>query len=160
MSEQSIIFDFHHTKDFFEKRWNVGFSVIDDMTHKEDGETITPNGANSKFQLVISSYCSNEIDDCIVSSDSSSDGTINTTNVDVTKSVDCGLSWIDGNIFLTDDATINLTTDEILPIKSIFLRKKSNGVVLGYSMNTTAFEVTNQVQFNEGTIFWSLNDEQ
>lgn len=155
MSEQSIIFDFHHVKDFFEKRLNIGFSLINDMTHLEDGEIISPTNPNTKFQLIISSYCSNEIEDCI-----NSNGTINTTNVEVSKSVDCGLSWLDGNISLTEDATINLTSDEILPIKSIFLRNKSSGVVLGYSMNTTAFEVTNQVQFDEGTIFWSLNDEQ
>ena len=154
MSEQSIIFDFHHVNDFFEKRLNIGFSLINDMTHLEDGEIISPTNPNTKFQLIISSYCGNEIDDCI-----NSNGTINTTNVEVSKSVDCGLSWLDGNISLTEDATINLPDDEILPIKSIFLRNKSSGVVLGYSMNTTAFEVTNQVQFDEGTIFWSLNDE-
>ena len=152
MSEQSIIFDFHHVKDFFEKRLNIGFSLINDMTHKEGDEIISPVDANEKFEIIISSFSSNEVDDCI-----NADGTLNTTNVDISKSTDCGLSWLDGNISLTEDATINLTIDEILPIKSIFLRKK-NGVVLGYSINITAFEVTNQVQFDEGTIFWSLND--
>lgn len=151
MSEQSLIFDFHCVDDFFEKRLNIGFNLISDMAHMEDGEIVTP--ATDKFNIVISSYSSNEVSDCI-----KSDGTINTSNVDISKNVDCGLSWIDGNIFLTDDAIINLSVDEILPVKSIFLRNKSSGVVLGYSINTSSFDVTNQVQFDKGTVFWSLSN--
>ena len=150
MSEQSLIFDFHSVDDFKENL-NVKFSLTEDMTHLEGGEYVTPSSASTKFNIIISSYSSNEPSDCI-----NSNGTLNTNNVVETETLSCGLTWDGTFIKVTDDVSVSLSEGEILPVKSVFVTNDDTGYVMGYSINTNPFEVTNEVKFEEGTIFWSI----
>lgn len=137
MAEQSFMVDWSRVPDFF-TYWNKRFDV-DAM-----------NGTIGNFQIVFSSYAPDNIQDCL-------DGTVLSENVEITYPVDCGLEWdYEGIISIANDIVWNVG-DEIIPLKAIFLRNKANGYVLGYSINQTSFDVTNQVILEEGTVLWSIH---
>ena len=134
MSEvQSYIFDFQRVGDFFE-RWNVDFKATGDF------------GVSNKFEIVLASYSPNSIGDCLENGRLSSDVTIPTNGVQ-----NCTLNWQDEVMSIANDVTFNFGT-AIVPIKAVFIRNKASEVVLGYSINIRAFEVTNQVVFGKDTI--------
>ena len=108
------------------------------------------NGA-SNFQLVFSSYCPSSIGECV-----NGDGALN-SSVTLTKVSDCGLKWQDEIIKLSADVTWSIG-DDIVPLKAVFLRDKNSGFVLGYSINNTPFEITNQLKLNKDLIFWSITN--
>ena len=136
---QSFLFDFKKVRDFWDN-WNIKFKIAD-------------MGVANKFQLVFCTYSPNNIDDCL-----NDNGQINTTNVTVNDVIDCKLSWNDNTISFGDDATLTIGDDELM-LKAIFLRDKTTGYVMAYSINMTEFDVTNTLTFDEGTVIWSLKDE-
>lgn len=135
MSTVSHLFDWSRTPKFLE-RWGKSFDVA------------SMNGSTN-FQLVFSSYCPSSIGDCL-----NSNGSLN-SNVTITKVSDCGLKWQDDVIKLSADVTWSIG-DDIVPLKAVFLRDKNSGFVLGYSINNTPFEITNQLKLNKDLIFWSI----
>ena len=135
MVEVSHLFDWSRTPLFLTK-WGKSFDVA------------SMNGA-SNFQLVVASYSPSDIEDCL-----DANGTLN-NDVTVAQAIDCGLKWQDDVIKLNADVTWSIG-DSIVPLKALFLRDKNSGFVLGYSINNTSFEVTNQLKFNKDTIFWSI----
>lgn len=137
MTEVSHLFDWSKTPQFVDK-FNKGFDLV------------SMNGSSNNFQLVISSFCPSDIDDCLTSN-----GTLN-NDVTQTQTLDCALKWQDNTIKLGNNVTWNIGTS-IVPIKAIFLKDKNTGFVLGYSINTTAFDVTNQLKFNKDIVFWSIS---
>ena len=48
--------------------------------------------------------------------------------------------------------------DDIFSLKAVFIRNKNTGFVMGYSINNTAFEITNVVKLEKDTILWSITD--
>lgn len=137
MVEQSFLVDWSRVPDFF-TYWNKQFDV-DAM-----------NGAVGNFEIIFSSYAPDNIQDCL-------SGFSLNENVVITYDVDCGLVWdSDGVISIFSDVIWNIG-DEIVPLKAIFLRNKANGFVLGYSINQTSFDVTNQVVLESGTVLWSIH---
>lgn len=138
MVEQSFLFDFTRTDNFFDE-WNNSF-----LTSEMSG--------GNNFQLVFCTDTPNNIKDCLTNGRLNSDVTIATGGV-----VDCGLTWNNETISLTNDATFNIGDEEVT-LKAVFLRHKQTGYVLYYSININAFDVTNEVIFDEGTIFLSIHD--
>ena len=149
-SEQSFILDFTRSPSFFQN-FNKEFD-LDCMDGTVDGS----------FQLIIASYSPDNILDCL-----DEDGHL---NEDVTVGVDedgndlienIGLVWTpdsygDGTIGLSDDVTFDIG-DINTQIKAVFLIN-SDGYVMGYSINTVAFEVTNKIKLEKDTILWSIVD--
>lgn len=133
---QSFIFDWSRVSDFW-NQWNKKFQVS------------AMNGANN-FQLVVASYCGENIDDCIFNG-------ILLPTVTVATTLDCGLVFDGETIRLSDTVQWTLNTT-VSPVKAIFLRDKQTGYVLGYSIANTSFEVTNKLLFDKDMIFWSFED--
>lgn len=134
---QSYIFDFKRVKDFFEQ-WNIKFKVSE------------MNGANN-FELVLASYSPSNIDECLTSN-----GTLN-ANVTDTIVANLGLVWSNYEIRVANNVTFTIG-DSTVPIKSVFVRHKNSGYVMGYCINQNAFNVTNQVIFDKDTIIWAIFD--
>ena len=165
MAEQSYLFDFTRTDDFFEQ-FNLKFKVSDmfnvESYNSTTGEyTYTDDNIDDNFQLVIvfhgESNISGYLDD--EASYSKLDESVISGHFDT---VDVALDWYNrGNgectIELHDTATFNIGDDN-QPIKAIFLRTNdTNKYVMGYSINTKPFNVTNSVVFDDDIIFWDIS---
>lgn len=139
MSTQSYIFDFQRVPSFFDN-WNIQFKLLE------------MNDSNN-FQLVFSSYAPSNISECL-------SGDVLSSDVTVASTVDCSLKWTSdtGLIQIRNDATWSIG-DSTVPLKAVFLRHKSSGYVMGYSINMNSFEVTNTVTLEADTILWSISDE-
>ena len=161
MVEQSYNFDFTRINDFFENL-NIKFKIADMNKLDDNGDVI--GTAQSKFELVLASYCSEDIDDCLDNT-----GKIDTSMVSIAKDINnnnlietIGLDWVKGDygeatIQLHDDCTFDIG-DINVPLKGIFLRTNdSNKFVIGYCLNNVAFSITNQLDFDEGIIFWDIS---
>lgn len=140
---QSYIFDFQRVPSFFEE-WNNSFKV-------EDMKDSSTDASAKHFQIVYCDVAPSNINDCLNGS------RLNTSSVHVLQTVDVNLKYDNDVISVRYDATWSLGTD-IKPVKAIFIRNKSNGYVMGYSINTVAFEVTNTVKLEKDTILWSIVD--
>ena len=143
MVESSFIFDFV-TAPRFHRNLNLKFKISD----------MTGTGTN-KFQLVFARACPDNIDECINVSD-------NKLNSDVTiyKTSDCDLLFDDTDdefIQLASTVTFNLS-DEVIPLKAIFLRDNTTGFVFGYCIQINPFTVTNELIFDEGLLFFTINN--
>ena len=139
MVEQSYIFDFHRSPRFFYE-WNNSFKVV-------DMQSTTAN-----FQIVYCSQAPTNIEDCLVNN-----STLDTNAVTILQSVDVNLVFNDGVISVGADATWNIG-DTVQDLKAVFIRHKNTGFVMGYSINTVAFEVTNKIKLEKDTILWSIVD--
>lgn len=137
MVEQSFMVDWSRVPDFF-TYWNKLYDVS------------AMNGTVGNFEIVFSSYAPDNIQDCLA-------GTLLNEDVVITHREDCGLEWdTNGIVSIFTDVIWNVG-DEIIPLKAIFLRNKANGVVMGYSINQTSFDITNQVILDGGTVLWSFH---
>lgn len=133
---QSYIFDFSRVDTFFDE-WNKKFDV-EDM-----------NGSNN-FEVVVSSYSPNNINECL-----NADGTLNTSVVTGIYSQNLALLWANNIIKVAFDVTFNFGNN-IVPLKSAFIRDKVTGYVMGYSIFMNTFNVTNQLIIDAETILWSI----
>lgn len=152
MAEQSFLFDFSRSPTFFEN-FNESFSLTDMNT--SDSETVLEN-----FQLVLASYCDDNIANCL-----DADGCLS-SSVTVAKSIEnvdlintIGLDYIiddygDAIISLHDETTF-VVGDTNIPLKAVFLQTL-DGYVMGYSIMERAIPVTNKVVFDEDVIFWDI----
>lgn len=140
MTIQSFIFDFHRVPRFFED-WNNNFSI---GAMKRDN--------SSFFQVVYCSIAPDNIEDCL------NGGVLDTGAVSVSASVDLSLKYDKEVISVGSDCTWNVGANVIQPIKAVFIRNKSNGYVMGYSIFDNAIEVTNVVKLEKDTILWSIVD--
>lgn len=132
---QSYIFDFQRVPRFF-KDWNVNFKV-DDMQKTDN-----------LFQIVFCDIAPDNLVDCL-------NGTVLNGNVNIVGTCDISLNYDNDVISVRNDATWTIG-ENIKQIKAIFVRVKSTGYVMGYSINTTAFDVTNEVVIEKDTILWSI----
>lgn len=137
MVEQSFMVDWSRVPDFF-TYWNKLYDVS------------AMNGTVGNFEIVFSSYAPDNIQDCLA-------GTLLNEDVVITHRADCGLEWDSNGIVSIFTDVIWNVGDEIIPLKAIFLRNKANGVVMGYSINQTSFDITNQVILDGGTVLWSFH---
>lgn len=143
MSEaKSYLWDFTSTPQFF-SAWNDKFETVE----------MTPS-LSGLYEFCFSDYAESNINDCLNGT------TIDTTKVHIIASVDANLIW-DGNLNIIkvgDNVTWNIG-DVIHPIKAVFLRRKSNGYVLGYCIHNNSFNVTNKVIIPKDTILWSIQQD-
>lgn len=147
MAEQSYVFDFSRVPSFFE-HFNIDFHISD------------MDGSSAKFQLVLAEYGGNNIDEYLDES-----GCLDTdiVSVDTILVEDCKLSctfddYGDATIKLAENVTFDIQDtlgDVNIPLKAVFLRDKTTGYVMGYSINIVSFNVTNAVVFDDDVIFWS-----
>ena len=154
MAELSYIFDFSRVPTFFEEFNNQFF--LDEMYQTIDGES-SEEEVGDNFELVWVSYgdgdnIENYLDEF---------GCLNdTVTVEDEYVVDCALEYTrdemgDAIIGLKNQVEITIG-DKNIPLKAIFLRCKSTGYVMGYSINMVSFTVTNKVVFDEDVIFWDI----
>lgn len=139
-STQSFILDFKRVPRFFED-WNVNFKVA---------KMKNPSTAN--FQLVYCSIAPDNIEDCL------NGGVLNTSAVSVSASIDLNLKYDNEVISVRNDCIWNVGAGTTTYIKAVFIRDKSNGYVMGYSILDNAVDVTNVVKLEKDTILWSIVD--
>ena len=139
LSEITYIFDFIRTPLFFDE-FNLSF-LLSDM-----------DGSSEKFSFVFCSTAPSNIGECL-----NNDGTLDDSVVTVLDTVDCALLWNDNCISVSGDATYTIG-DTRVPLKAIFLLDKTTSFVMGYSINSNSFEVTNEVQFDDGTVLYTFYD--
>jgi len=160
MAEQSYLFDFTRVDTFFDY-FNIAF-FIDEMWqvngYDEDTDSYTYDNVieDACFELVLIEYGADNIDEYLTA-----DGFLDTTAVEGIHRMDCGLDWYnrgdgEATIELHDDVTFNIG-DVNMPLKAILLINKSTNYVMGYSINTNPFSVTNQVVLDDDVIFWDIS---
>ena len=133
---QSYLFDFNRVDTFFEE-FNKKFNLSD------------MDGTNN-FEIVVSSYSPSNISECL-----NANGTLNTSVVTGTTAQNLPLLWTNNTIKVAFDVTFNFGTN-IVPLKSLFIRDKTTGYVMGYSIFMNTFNVTNQMVFDADTDLWSI----
>ena len=141
MAEQSYIFDFSRVPSFFE-HFNLDF-MVDAM-----------DGSTANFQLVLVKHGGDNISEYL---DNNGELDVDSGELMV---MDCKLSYTsddygDATIGLADDVTFTIG-DTNIPLKAVFLRDKTTGYVMGYSINLVPFNVTNKVVFDDDVIFWDI----
>ena len=134
---QSYIVDFKRVDSFFDE-WNLKFKVAD-------------MNATNKFEVVVSSYSPNNIEECL-----NNDGTLSNT-VTGTYVENLALTWADNVIRVAFDVTFSFG-DNVVPLKSLFIRDKVTGYVMGYSIFMNTFNVSNQMVLDANTILWSIEN--
>jgi hypothetical protein len=165
MAEQSYLFDFRRTDDFFEN-FNVNFSLSDMYIvidyNEQDGSYVYVDGSGgANYELVIVTKGGANLEEYLDDNSAYSkldESTIGSENI-ISKYT--GLDWYNrGNgeatIELHGNVTFNIG-DMNVPIKAVFLRDKDSLCVMGYSINTTPFSVTNEVVFDDDVIFWDIS---
>jgi len=149
MTDISFLFDFTRVDTFIEQL-NLTYKLSE-----MDGDENNP-----QFQLVFCSDSPNNISDCLTSGGAlNSDVTIaptSTPNVDA--SIDCSLKWENNTISLGNEVIWSIGNNAV-PLKAVFIRHKTSGYVMAYCIHITEFTVTNQIVFDEGTVFWRFVDE-
>ena len=133
----SCLFDFHRSPLFF-KQWNIDFTVTQ---MQQD---------NNNFNIIYCSTAPDNINDCL------SNGRLDSSKVTVIGTVPLSLKYVNDVISVRADATLNLG-QTIEPLKAVFITNTS-GFVLGYSINTQAYEITNTLTIEKDTILWSIVD--
>ena len=145
---QSLIFDFKKSPTFF-KKWNKEFDVEDIIS---DSDTI-----NADFNIVIvDDVCDDNIEDCI---DSNGELVYSSPHI---LSKTCALDYKEEGlercyISLNQDVTFDFEelSVENFSLKGAFLTTEG-GYVLGYSINQYSLNVTYQMIFEEGLIFFDI----
>ena len=141
MTEESFYIDWTKGYKFWEN-WNKEFDV-DHM-----------NGSVSNFKIYFSSYAYENFEDCV-----GLNGYLKGSVISESHSEPCGLKWDtnESSIRISSDVTWNIG-DSIVPLKAIFLTTTANNYVLGYSINTNSFDVTNQLIIDEGSYLWTFHE--
>lgn len=163
MAEQSFLFDFSRTDDFFEQ-FNIKFKLSDmyqvtgynertgtyEYAQGTGGNNFKlfvfhKGGANIEEYLDVTASYSKLKPSLLVS------GTYMVSNI--------GLDWYNrGNgectIELHGDCTFNVGQENNVPLRAILLC--CNDYVMGYSINMKPFSVTNQLVFDDDIIFWDI----
>ena len=140
MSEiQSYLWDFTSVPSFFDD-WNIEFNV-----RVLGGES---------YEFCFCDFASTNIEDCLTSNNR-----LNTTNAHIIHSENCTIEWDSEarTIRVKNDVEWNIGSSTY-SIKALFLRKRDTGYVMGYCIHQNAFEVTNRVRIEDGTVLWSIQD--
>ena len=142
---QSYIFDFRKSTSFMTKGWNKEFDVAD-------------LGANCFYIALVDDNCANNFSDCI-----NADGQL-IYNESHMVMAECELEYdvvrdSVENIVLADDCSFEFAEDELLPdsfnMKGAFLLVDDR-YVMGYSINNYSVNITTQMVFEKGLIFYNV----
>ena len=167
MAEQSYLFDFTRTDDFFEN-FNINFKIEDmyQVTgYNSDTQTYnykTGTGGDDKYELVIIFYGDDNFDRYLdtTSDYSKLDEDEVVTGNSMIETV--GLDWYnrgdgEASIELHGNIVFDIGEDANVPIKAIVLRDAVTKCVMGYSINMRPFNATNKVVFDDDVIFWDIS---
>ena len=166
MAEQSYLFDFTRTDDFFEN-FNINFKIEDMYQVTGYNETTgeytykTGTGSDDKYELIIIYYGDDNFDRYLDSSSTFSklDEDLLEDNAMIES---IGLDWYnrgegEATIELHGNIEFEIGEDANVPIKAIVLRDHVTKYVMGYSINMRPFSVTNKVVFDDDVIFWDIS---
>ena len=137
----SFIFDFEKSPTFF-KKWNKEFDV--------------ENLGSGTFNIVlVGDECPNNIEDCL-------NGTaLQSFSDTLTESVDLIFDEIDRDTFsikVDGDVVFDIGEDNNFSLKAAFLTSSNTttNYVMGFSINQNSINVSNEVIFEDGLVFWSV----
>ena len=137
----SFIFDFEKSPTFF-KKWNKEFDV--------------DNLGSGTFNIVlVGEECPNNIEDCL-------NGTaLQSFSNALTESVDLVFDEIDRDTFsikVDGDVVFDIGEDNNFSLKAAFLTSSNttSNYVMGFSINQNSINVSNEVIFEDGLVFWSV----
>lgn len=163
MAEQSYLFDFTRTDDFFEN-FNIRFKLSDMFNvtryNSDTGEyEYSDNDVGENFTLHIIKYGGDNIEEYLVSDSEYSKLDVDTIGESNILSQPVALDWFnrgygEGSIELHGNVTYEIGEDNNIPLKAIVLCY--GDYVMGYSINMRPFTVTNQLVFDDDVIFWDI----
>lgn len=142
---QSYIFDFKKNTSLMRKGWNKEFDVGD-------------MGASSFHIVLVDGNCKDNFSECV-----DSDGKLIYSNSQKI-SQECELVYVaTGNtesLVLNEDCTFEFNGEdypESFKFKGAFLTTDEN-YVLGYSINQYSLQITTQMKFEKGLVFFDITE--
>lgn len=156
MAERSFILDFNRVDDFFEN-FNISFFIsemwevtsVDDEGNYSYGRT----GSNC-YEFIAISDGGDSIDEYL-----NDDGTLDTSAVNIIDTVSCALDWYnrgDGEATIELHDSVSIPLEEVTDLKALLIRDASTGYVMGYSINSSSFSVSNAIVFDDDVVLWDI----
>ena len=149
MVEKSIVFDLYRTPNFVD---NMNRSGCFDVNHMD--------GSTKRYEFVLASACGNNIGDNLTNNALNSNVTV--INVGTTGQVALKYTNIGGNNRTISsppsDLTITIGNNDVF-LKGLFLRDRTTGYVLAYSIFDKSFPITNKVVIPKNRILWTIKNE-
>ena len=149
MAEKSIVFDLHRTPNFVD---NMNRSGCFDVNHMD--------GSTKRYEFVLASACGNNIEDNLTNNALNNNVTV--INVGTTGQVALKYTNIGGNNRTISsppsDLTITIGNNDVF-LKGLFLRDRTTGYVLAYSIFDKSFPITNNMVIPKDRILWTIKNE-
>ena len=136
---QSIPFDLIRSP-LARKKYNVEFDDSD-----FDG--------TANFEIVLSDDCPDNVEDCIDSTGVLKSGFSTTTLGDIKLEL---IEYDDYSCEVVISETVEFLVDGDIDVKGIFLQKKSNDFVVGYSIVPKAVRFCDKLVFEESNVLWKI----
>lgn len=149
MAEKSIVFDLHRTPNFVD---NMNRSGCFDVNHMD--------GSTKRYEFVLASNCGDNIEDNLTNNALNNNVTV--INVGTTGQVALKYTNIGGNNRTISsppsDLTITIGNNDVF-LKGLFLRDRTTGYVLAYSIFDKTFPITNEMVIPKNRILWTIKNE-
>jgi len=163
MAEQSYLFDFTRTDDFFEN-FNINFKLEDmfkvtGYDSETQAYTYEDDTIGANYELAIILYGDDNFS--MYLDTTSSYSKVKSNLMENAMVEDVSLDWYnrgdgEATIELHGSVTFEIGDDNV-PIKAVVLQDKTTKCVLGYSINMKPFSATNQIVFDDDVIFWDIS---
>lgn len=149
MAEKSIVFDLHRTPNFID---NMNRSSCFDVNHMD--------GSTKRYEFVLASACASNIEDNLTNN--ALNGNVTVIDVGTTNQVALKYTNIGGNnrtiSMPSSNLTITIGNNDVF-LKGLFLRDRTTGYVLAYSIFDKSFPITNNVCIRKDRIIWTIKNE-
>ena len=130
----------------------IDLIMVDSFVHQHNLKW-SVNDLASGMELVFSSGCPDNITACLTDTDTLA------MNVSVDLQHDIALAANTESVnvnYMYVAQSFEVDIDDNFDVKAIFLRKKSNGYVMGYMINQKAMRFCNKIMFEEGNVLVKL----
>jgi len=130
----------------------IDLIMVDSFVHQHNLKW-SVNDLASGMELVFSSDCPDNITACLTDTDTLA------MNVSVDLQHDIALAANTESVnvnYMYVAQSFEVDIDDNFDVKAIFLRKKSNGYVMGYMINQKAMRFCNKIMFEEGNVLVKL----
>lgn len=130
----------------------IDLIMVDSFVHQHNLKW-SVNDLASGMELVFSSDCPDNISACLTSTDTLAMN----VSVDLQNDIALAANTESVNVnYMYVAQSLEVDIDDNFDVKAIFLRKKSNGYVMGYMINQKAMRFCNRIMFEEGNVLVKL----
>lgn len=107
----------------------------------------------AKWEMVMSPNCPDNVADCLSGSSTLKSGFTKTVLGDIKLQL---TEYDDYNVEIKIKETVSFTIDSDVDVKGFFLRKKDNGMVLGYCINVKPVRFCQSIIFEADNVLWTV----